>query len=42
MKAPSTGPTFYSWVFNYQGKIRIVEPQNIRDEFLEMVQKQLT
>ena len=38
----ATGPTFYSWVFNYQGKIRIVEPQNIRDEFLEMVQKQLS
>ena len=38
----ATGPTFYSWVFNYQGKIRIVEPQNIRDEFIEMLQKQLT
>lgn len=29
----STGSTFYSWVFNYAGKIRILAPQIVKDEY---------
>lgn len=29
----STGPTFFAWVFNYAGKIRIQSPQTVIDEY---------
>lgn len=29
----AVSPTFYSWVFNYGGKIQILEPQNIKNEY---------
>lgn len=28
----AVSPTFYSWIFNYCGKIQIVEPQSIKEE----------
>ena len=31
--------TFYSWVFNYGGKIKIVAPQDVKQEFGELIQK---
>ena len=31
--------TFYSWVFNYGGKIKIVAPEDVKQEFAEMIQK---
>lgn len=37
----ATGPTFYSWVFNYQGKIKITEPQEVVEGFTDMLGKQL-
>ena len=32
-----TGTTFFSWVFNYAGKIRIIEPESVRREFRKML-----
>ena len=29
----SASATFYSWVFTYVGKMKIVEPKAIRDEY---------
>lgn len=29
----SCGPTFYAWIFTYAGKIRIVSPKNIVEEY---------
>ena len=31
--------TFYSWVFNYGGKIKIVAPEEVKQEFHELIQK---
>ena len=33
------GPTFYSWVFNYQGGIRIVAPKEAVDGFTDMIKR---
>ena len=30
-------PTFYGWVFPFEGKIQIVEPEEIREKYHEMV-----
>ena len=30
-------PTFYGWIFSFEGKIRIVEPEEIRDKYRSMV-----
>jgi len=27
------GPTFFSWIFNYAGKLRIISPQNVADAY---------
>ena len=27
------GPTFFAWIFNYAGKLRIVSPQSLADEY---------
>ena len=32
------GTTFFSWVFNYVGKIRIIEPESVRREFRKMLE----
>lgn len=32
-------PTFYSWVFQYNGGINIISPANIRDEYLAMLRR---
>ncbi len=34
-----TGSTFYSWLFNYEGKIKIVFPANVVEEFRGMLRK---
>jgi hypothetical protein len=31
--------TFYSWVFNYAGKIKIIAPEDVKLEFDEMLHK---
>lgn len=31
-------PTFYSWVFGFNGKIKIAGPQHVTDEYKEMLQ----
>ena len=30
-------PTFYGWVFPFEGKIRIAEPEEIREKYRSMV-----
>jgi predicted DNA-binding transcriptional regulator YafY len=30
-------PTFYGWVFPFEGKVKIVAPEAIRDKYREMV-----
>ena len=30
-------PTFYGWVFPFEGKVKIAEPQEIRDKYMAMV-----
>lgn len=32
-----TGSTFYSWVFNYGGQIRIVSPESVKQEFKKLL-----
>ncbi len=34
-----TGSTFYSWLFNYEGKIKIVSPAETVEEFRGMLRK---
>lgn len=36
-----TSPTFYSWVFQWGGKVRIEGPENVMMEYREMAQKAL-
>ncbi len=36
-----TSKTFYSWVFTFAGEIEILEPQNVREEYLSMARKVL-
>ena len=36
-----TSPTFYSWVFQWGGKVRIEEPENVKEEYQEMVRKSM-
>ena len=35
----ATSPTFYGWVFGFSGKIQILGPQNVKEEYEEMVIK---
>ena len=34
----SLGAPFYSWVFGFQGKVKILSPQIVKDEYHKMVQ----
>ncbi len=34
----SVSPTFYAWVFQYAGAIRIIEPDSVRDGYLRMLE----
>jgi len=36
-----TGPTFYQWVFGWEGKIRITEPEDVREEYRKMLKDAL-
>ena len=36
-----TGPTFYRWVFGWEGKIRITEPEEVREEYRKMLEEAL-
>jgi hypothetical protein len=35
----AVGPPFFSWVFNYCGKIQIIEPQSVKEEYLKRVKE---
>jgi hypothetical protein len=30
-------PTFYGWVFPFEGKVKIAQPREIRDKYMAMV-----
>jgi len=38
----SVSPTFFSWIFEFEGMIKIVGPENVEETFHEMVQQVLT
>lgn len=33
----AVGSTFFSWLFNYAGKIKIVSPEEVKNDFLSMI-----
>lgn len=35
----AVGTTFYSWLFNYGGKIKIVAPEEVKADFSELIKK---
>lgn len=35
----AVGSTFFSWLFNYAGKIKIVSPEEVKNEFMEQINK---
>ena len=37
----SASSTFYGWLFQYAGKIRIIAPGNVRQEYREMLRNEL-
>ena len=37
-----TSPTFYGWVFQWGGKVRIEGPVEVLEEYQEMVQKSVS
>ena len=38
----SVSPTFFSWIFEFGGMIKIVGPESVKEQFHEMVQQVLT
>ena len=38
----SVSPTFFSWIFEFGGMIKIVGPEHVKEAFLKMVQQVLT
>lgn len=36
-----TSPTFYGWIFQFEGKIRIMEAEDVKQEYFRMLQLQL-
>lgn len=39
--AVSVSPTFYSWIFTYGGKIEIISPASVAEEYLKMLETAL-
>ena len=37
----SVSPTFFAWVFEFGGKIKIINPQSVIDEYYELLKKAL-
>ena len=37
----SVSPTFYSWIFSFDGKIEITDPEEIKVEYKKMLKKAL-
>ena len=37
----SVSPTFFAWVFEFGGKIKIINPQSVIDEYYELLKKSL-
>ena len=35
----SVSPTFFAWVFEFGGKIRIMSPESVKDAYRELIQK---
>ena len=35
----SVSPTFFSWIFEFGGMIKIVGPESVKDQFQRMVQQ---
>ena len=37
----SASPTFYSWLFTYGGRMRVLSPQMVKDEYIRHLQETL-
>lgn len=37
----SASPTFYAWLFTYGGKLQILSPQSIKDEYIRQIENTL-
>ena len=37
----SVSPTFFSWIFEFGGMIKIVDPENVKEAFRQQVKKVL-
>lgn len=35
----AVGSTFFSWLFNYAGKIKIIAPEETKNDFLSLLNK---
>ena len=35
----SISPTFFAWIFEFGGKIRIVSPRRVVDEYIDLLKK---
>ena len=35
----AVGSTFYSWLFNYAGKIKIMAPEEVKKDFMNLIYK---
>ena len=35
----SVSPTFFSWIFEFGGMIKIVGPENVKEKYSEMLSK---
>ena len=37
----AAGTLFYNWIFGFGGKVKIIEPDNVKDEYIKLLKKAL-
>jgi len=35
----SASPTFFGWVFGFNGKVQILEPESVKEQYRQMIAK---
>ena len=35
----SASPTFFGWVFGFNGKVQILEPESVKEQYRQMITK---
>ena len=33
----STSPTFFGWIFGFGGKVQILSPESVKEEYRQMI-----